>query len=958
MAVDLGTAYISVVPTTKDLDKGIRQALDKSVKHADKAGRDMGEQIAQNVTKQVGKAGDRSGEAFSRGFGPRVQSAGRSALQGLSNLLVGGAQGIGGELGGGISAGMTTAINKGAVEAIDSLSAIGTRGGAAMSSKLQTAGMLAAGGVALVGTAAIAATAELYKIGAAWDDISDGITAKTGLIGAELAKVTDSVKRVALDTAAAPGDIARVTADLVQTLKLSGEDLEILTKQISDYNEMNKDAPINVREFAKAMKQFGITSAQDMSDTLDRLNNVAQNTGIPLNSLISSLRSAAPVAREFKMPLEEVTQLLATFEDAGLNAESAATLLKLALGNLAKANPNEDPVVALQNVITEIQNLSNAGRDLEAIDLAKSTFGRSWDQILPLIKENKLEVDNLNTATAALGPTIEEQRKATADFAEEWRKFRNFLEVELAPAAEVVFNGISTIIKGTLGVAAQNIRDIRDAWNSVSGGGGGDAPAMIPGGGGPNASRERRGLPPVDTGLLGGGFAAPPTGGMSGSPGRGFPMPNRFGGLIGNAGGAVTGASAPAGGAESWRPAVRSALAQYGPGLGITNYQAWEDALVRQIATESGGNPAAHNPNDSDGRGGRQTVSGLLQFLPSTFAAHNITGGAYTDPMAQIPAAIDYVMSKYGVDANGAPLQIGRGVGYDTGGWLPPGATNVVNNTGKDELILNPEQVQELARQGLDPNSLLHGTTNKAAPGPTQAASQSMDTVNRTGGFVPVAAGNTGVAGTSFVSSVLNLGNEAVSGAIDAGAQLAQMAAAAAAAVGTAGAGAGASPAAGPAASAGIQIAANIAKRASAFGFQMAGIGADSLIAQLFPFGAPRWLGYDYTAFTPQMGMGNVGVTTLERAQLGQNPGGPVNPEQMPGAQQPITIENAANPAPPPPGVMSNQQIDALTQNLPEPGNAAPMVKIDNIYGFSAQDVAGQIESKQKLAMMRYAGRP
>jgi hypothetical protein len=131
----------------------------------------------------------------------------------------------------------------------------------------------------------------------------------------------------------------------------------------------------------------------------------------------------------------------------------------------------------------------------------------------------------------------------------------------------------------------------------------------------------------------------------------------------------TVGAQPPAGtGVERWRPAVRAALAAYGPRFGITNTAAWEDAMVRQLQTESGGNPGADNPNDSNGRGGSQHVSGIAQFLPSTFAANNITGGAYLDPYAQIAAMIPYVANKYGMDGSGAPLQIGRGVGYREGG--------------------------------------------------------------------------------------------------------------------------------------------------------------------------------------------------------------------------------------------------------------------------------------------------
>lgn len=126
----------------------------------------------------------------------------------------------------------------------------------------------------------------------------------------------------------------------------------------------------------------------------------------------------------------------------------------------------------------------------------------------------------------------------------------------------------------------------------------------------------------------------------------------------------------PSGGAEQWRGTVRSILQKVAPKYGITNIQAWEDALVRQIQTESGGNPGAENLNDTDGRGGTQQVFGLGQFLPSTFAAHNPTGGSINDPVAQIYAMVDYVASKYGMDASGAPNQIGRGVGYASGGLI------------------------------------------------------------------------------------------------------------------------------------------------------------------------------------------------------------------------------------------------------------------------------------------------
>jgi hypothetical protein len=167
----------------------------------------------------------------------------------------------------------------------------------------------------------------------------------------------------------------------------------------------------------------------------------------------------------------------------------------------------------------------------------------------------------------------------------------------------------------------------------------------------------------------------------------------------------------------------------------------------------------------------------------------------------------------------------------------------------------------------------------------------------RTEGFIPSGAGSKAVAGTSFVAGILNLGNEAVAGLIDQGASAAEAAISAAATAGSFGAG---GEAAGPASQILIGIAASEGKRAVSYGFQVASIAADALIDQVFgPFGGPpRWLGYDYTQFVPHINFGAIGTTTTEKAVQeamkqgkggkpgeGQEPGGPVEPEHLGGAQ-------------------------------------------------------------------------
>jgi hypothetical protein len=206
---------------------------------------------------------------------------------------------------------------------------------------------------------------------------------------------------------------------------------------------------------------------------------------------------------------------------------------------------------------------------------------------------------------------------------------------------------------------------------------------------------------------------------------------------------------------------------------------------------------------------------------------------------------------------------------------------------------------------------------------------QDMLSAMRTAGFVPAAAGQQTIAGTSALAGLFNLGNQAVGGVIDAAAQAGQMAASAAVSAGTMGAGA----AAGPAAGMGIQIGAQEAKRAVSYGFQLASIWTDALMEQAFPFGAPRWLGYDYTKFMPNINVGTLATTTTEKAiqaamgggqgQPGQQPGGPVAPQQMPGAYQgqgPTpqfgTPTPAKPPDMPPPGLAPAGQASSLQAGI------------------------------------------
>ncbi|KHL00425.1 phage tail tape measure protein [Sinomonas humi] len=121
----------------------------------------------------------------------------------------------------------------------------------------------------------------------------------------------------------------------------------------------------------------------------------------------------------------------------------------------------------------------------------------------------------------------------------------------------------------------------------------------------------------------------------------------------------------------------------------------WLNGLETIAMHESGGNPNATNNWDSNAAMGDPS-RGLMQTIGSTFEAYRSQAlpDNIFDPVANIVAGIGYIKSRYG-DISSVPglvsmAQGGPYVGYDEGGWLEPGITRVINNTGQPERVISP----------------------------------------------------------------------------------------------------------------------------------------------------------------------------------------------------------------------------------------------------------------------------
>lgn len=358
----------------------------------------------------------------------------------------------------------STRTNKEAAASYDSLtdshrrlgSASGTTAGSlggmkdaigGLVAKMGGVAAIAAGAASAIGVVAVAAAAgakEIYDLGARFDEVSDKLAIKTGAMGANLEALNNTIKGLAPSTASSIAAIGDVVGSVSQGIGLTGEQLATVSKNILDLNRMTGQ-DINVRELGKAWRAFGV-DASDQVGTLDQLLQASQATGLDINSLIATVSKAGPALREFGLDFGQSAALVGTFEQAGLDADTALGGLRVALKNVAK--DGKDPRAAIQGTITDIKALIDAGREADAITLAGSVFGKSYLPFFDAIKRGDLDMETLNKTLTDNGQTIQELAGNTEDWSEKWQMVKNSVETAISPTAAVFFDAINESLAG------------------------------------------------------------------------------------------------------------------------------------------------------------------------------------------------------------------------------------------------------------------------------------------------------------------------------------------------------------------------------------------------------------------------------------------------------------------------------------------------------------------------------
>lgn len=179
---------------------------------------------------------------------------------------------------------------------------------------------------------------------------------------------------------------------------------------------------------------------------------------------------------------------------------------------------------------------------------------------------------------------------------------------------------------------------------------------------------------------------------------------------------ALTPSNPSGSGAQRWKPYIEKAFKE----LHVNATEAKINKLLRQIQTESGGNPTIRQQiSDVNSRSGNP-AQGLLQFIPSTFNHWALKGhGQLLNGYDQILAAINAL--EHG--GEGGWGNVGNGRGWANGGWADkPSIFGEVK--GQKEIAINPSRPTS-------ERHILEAIRERAAKSPSGFAAQLNQIITR-----------------------------------------------------------------------------------------------------------------------------------------------------------------------------------------------------------------------------------
>lgn len=299
------------------------------------------------------------------------------------------------------------------------------------------------------------------------DEGMDTIVTKTGAGGKALEEMQGIANGIATEVPTDFSTIGNAVGEVNTQFKLTGDALKVTSEDMIKFSEINGTDVTNATIQSKqAMEAYGL-SIDDLTEILDNVTYVAQDTGVSVDDLMKKATDGAPQIKMLGLEFGEAVTLIGQFEQNGVDSSAALSGLTKAAGVYTKQGKSMK-----QGLKETIEAIKNSKSETEAMGIAMEIFGaKKAPQMIDAIKRGKFNMEELGYTSQVSAGLVSQTYENTLDPIDKFTTAQNGLKIVLgeiggaiaetfAPALDVLvglFKNVAEWIKQLPGPVKQFI---------------------------------------------------------------------------------------------------------------------------------------------------------------------------------------------------------------------------------------------------------------------------------------------------------------------------------------------------------------------------------------------------------------------------------------------------------------------------------------------------------------------
>ena len=280
------------------------------------------------------------------------------------------------------------------------------------------------------------------------DEGMDTIVTKTGAGGKALEEMQGIANGIATEVPTDFSTIGNAVGEVNTQFKLTGDALKVTSEDMIKFSEINGTDVTNATIQSKqAMEAYGL-SIDDLTEILDNVTYVSQDTGVSVDELMKKATDGAPQIKMLGLEFGEAVTLIGQFEKNGVDSSSALSGLTKAAGVYTKQGKTMK-----QGLTETIEAIKNSKSETEAMGIAMEIFGaKKAPQMIDAIKRGKFNMEDLGHTSQVSAGLVSQTYESTLDPIDKFTTAQNGLKIVMAEVGGSIAETFAPVLDVLVGL--------------------------------------------------------------------------------------------------------------------------------------------------------------------------------------------------------------------------------------------------------------------------------------------------------------------------------------------------------------------------------------------------------------------------------------------------------------------------------------------------------------------------